>query len=186
MKSPSKGAIQTGEQVMPNKTIYVSETDIPVFDKAQQMAGGNLSSAIAQALRRYVEDEEMQEQRFEEISVDVGRVYRVHKKFIRESSVEKRFMGKAIISWRTRDPEDPRSESYDVYKTPKGRFVVYSRIGPNDNYEGDDEEEDPTSESRLDVYDSLEAMHAGLPQELYEATVEAAAAIAADGELLDI
>jgi EXLDI family protein len=95
-------------------------------------------------------------------------------------------MGKAIISWHTRDPEDPRSESYDVYKTPKGRFVVYSRIGPNDNYEGDDEEEDPTSESRLDVYDSLEAMHAGLPQELYEATVEAAAAIAGDGELLDI
>jgi EXLDI family protein len=172
---------------MPNKTIYVSETDLPVFDKAQELAGGNLSSAIARALRRYVEDEEMQDQRFEEVSVDVGRVYRVGKRFIRESSVEKRFMGKPVISWRTKDPEDLRSEAYEVYRTPKGRFAVYSRTGPNHEYEGDDDPEDnPTSESRLDVYDSLDAMRAGLPEELYEATVQAASESAGDGEFLDI
>jgi EXLDI family protein len=150
------------------------------------MAGGNLSSAISQALRRYVEEEEMLDERFEEVSVDVGRVHRVGKKFIRESSVEKRFLGKQIISWRTSDPEEPRAESYDIYLTPRGRYAVYSQTGPNDDYEGDDEEEDPTSESRLDVFDSLDAIRATLPEELYEATVQAASESAQDGEFLDI
>jgi len=174
---------------MPNKTIYVSETDLPVFDKAQQMAGGNLSSAIAQALRRYVEDEVMQEmldERFEEVTVEIGRVYRVDKKFIREARVEKRFMGKPVISWRTSDPEDPMSESYDVYLTPRGRYAVYSQKGPNHEYEGDIEWEDPTRESRLDVYDNLEEIRASLPEELYEATMQAASASDGDGEFLDI
>jgi EXLDI family protein len=171
---------------MPNKTIYVSETDLPIFDKAQQMAGGNLSSAIAQALRRYVEEEEMHDERFEEVTVEIGSVYRIDKRFIRESRVEKRFLGKPVIYWRTRDPEDPRSESYDIYQTPRGRFAVYSQTGPNHDYEGDDEEEDPTSESRLDVYDSLEAIRAGLPEEIYEATVQAVSESAQDGEFLDI
>jgi len=174
---------------MPNKTIYVSETDLPVFDKAQQMAGGNLSSAIAQALRRYVEDEEMQEmldERFEEVSVEIGRVYRVGKRFVRESSVEKRFMGKQVISWRMRDPEDPRSESYEVYLTPRGRYAVYSQKGPNHEYEGDIEWEDATRESRLDVFDNLEDVRASLPEELYEATLQAASETATDGEFLDI
>jgi hypothetical protein len=36
------------------------------------------------------------------------------------------------------------------------------------------------------VYDSLESMRDGLPQELYEATVEAATQSAGDGEFLDI
>jgi EXLDI family protein len=174
---------------MPNKTIYVSDTDLPVFDKAQQMAGGNLSSAISQALRRYVEDqmhEELLDERFEEVRVDIGRRYRVGKRFIREASVEKRFMGKPVISWRTSDPQDPRSESYEIYLTSKGRFAVYSKTGPNHDYEGDVEWEDRTSESKLDVYDSLEEMRGGLPEELYEATVQAASETAADGEFLDI
>jgi EXLDI family protein len=170
---------------MPNKTIYVSDADLPVFDKAQELAHGNLSSAIARALRRFVE-EEMEDDRFEEVCVDVGRTYRVGKRFVRESSIEKRFMGKPIISWRTSDPEEPRSEDYDIYQTPRGRYAVYSRKGPNHDYEGDDEDEDPTRESRLDVYDSLDAMRGGLPDELYVATVEAASESARDGEFLDI
>ena len=174
---------------MPNKTIYVSDTDLPVFDKAQQLAGGSLSSAISQALRRFVEDEmheEMLDERFEEVSVEVGKVYRVGKRYIREANVEKRFMGKPVISWRTSDKEDPRYESYEVYLTPRGRYAVYSRKGPNHDYEGDIEWEDPTRESSLDVYDSLDEIRAGLPEELYEATLQAASETATDGEFLDI
>jgi EXLDI family protein len=175
-----------GGKTMPTKTIYVSDSDLPVFDKAQQMAGGNLSSAIAQALRQFVEDEEMEEQGFDEVSVEVGKVNRFQKRFITEARVEKRFMGKMVISWRTSDRQDPRFEAYEVYRTPKGRYAVYSRDEPNPDYEGDDDMEDPTSEYRLDVYDSLEAVRAGLPEELYEATVQAATESARDGEFLDI
>ena len=42
---------------VPNKTIYVSDGDLPMFQRAQDLAGGNLSSAIASALRRYVDVE---------------------------------------------------------------------------------------------------------------------------------
>src|SRR5215210_811906 len=126
---------------MPTKTIYVSDTDLPVFDKAQQMAGGNLSSAIAQALRQFVEDEEMEDQGFEKVTVEVGKVNRFHKRFLTESRIEKRFMGKLVISWRTSDREDPRSEAYEVYRTPKGRFAVYSRKEPNPDFDSDHDEE---------------------------------------------
>ena len=40
---------------MPNKTIYVADGDGPLFERAQALAGGNLSAAIAQALRQLVE-----------------------------------------------------------------------------------------------------------------------------------
>ena len=170
---------------MPNKTIYVSETDLPVFDKAQQMAGGSLSSAISQALRRYVEDQEMLDERFEEVSVEVGRVYRVDKRFIRELRVEKRFLGKQIISWRTAIPRS-LAPSCTISTRRPGAVTRSTRDRPNHDYEGDDEEEDPTSELRLDVFDSLDAIRATLPEELYEATVQAASESAQDGEFLDI
>ena len=173
---------------MPTKTIYVSDSDVPIFDKAQQMAGGNLSSAIAQALRQFVEDDEMDEQGFEEVTVEVGKVSRVGTRFIREARFEKRFMGKLVISLETKSDSDyPRSEAYEVYRTPRGRFALYSRNEPNHEFDSDDDgDEDPTSEYRLDVYDSLDAMRARLPEELYEATMQAATESAKDGELLDI
>lgn len=42
---------------MPNKTIYVSDDDLALYKRAQELAG-NLSQAISTALRRYVEMEE--------------------------------------------------------------------------------------------------------------------------------
>ena len=43
---------------MPNKTIYVSDGDLKLFQRAQELAGGNLSAAISKALRRFVDVEE--------------------------------------------------------------------------------------------------------------------------------
>ena len=43
---------------MPNRTIYVSEDDQALYQRAQELAGGNLSSAISTALKRYVEIED--------------------------------------------------------------------------------------------------------------------------------
>ena len=43
---------------MPNRTIYVADADLPIFEKAQKLAGDNLSAAIAQALHYFVEKEE--------------------------------------------------------------------------------------------------------------------------------
>ena len=43
---------------VPNKTIYVSDGDLPIYQRAQELAGDNLSAAIAAALRQFVELEE--------------------------------------------------------------------------------------------------------------------------------
>jgi len=40
---------------MANKTIYVADADLPLFEQAQALARGNLSAAIAIALRHFVE-----------------------------------------------------------------------------------------------------------------------------------
>ena len=56
---------------MPNKTIYVSDDDLPLYKRAQELAG-NLSSAISIALRKYVELEEGRLEGYDEITVRVG------------------------------------------------------------------------------------------------------------------
>jgi hypothetical protein len=43
---------------MPNKTIYVPDEDLPVFERAQAIAGGSLSATIVQALRDYIAAQE--------------------------------------------------------------------------------------------------------------------------------
>ena len=46
---------------VPNRTIYVSDDDQPLYQRAQELAGGNLSGAISTALKRYVEAEDARE-----------------------------------------------------------------------------------------------------------------------------
>ena len=57
---------------MPNKTIYVADDDLPLFQRAQELSGSNLSATITRALRRLVELEEGKLEGYEEITVRVG------------------------------------------------------------------------------------------------------------------
>ena len=58
---------------MPNKTIYVSDNDLPLFERAQSLAGGNLSAAITQALGEYVRAAEVARlHQYDSVTVSVG------------------------------------------------------------------------------------------------------------------
>ena len=57
---------------VPNKTIYVSDGDLKLYQRAQELAGGNLSAAIAGALRRYVDVQEGLREGFDDVVVRVG------------------------------------------------------------------------------------------------------------------
>jgi EXLDI family protein len=105
---------------LPNKTIYVTDADLPLFDRAQELAGGNLSAAIATALRRYVESEETHEEG--EIVVKVGE----HGAY-----AKKRFQGRLVGRYAVPSPDHTRILSYRVYQTPKGNFAVHLRESPN-------------------------------------------------------
>ncbi len=106
---------------MPNKTIYVSEEDLELYEQAQALAGGNLSSAVARGLRRFVDAEEGRLGGYEQVTVRVGT-----GKALRTQ----RFSGAIIGEWRHQSGER-RIEVFRVYRTPKGRFALHVRRMPD-------------------------------------------------------
>ncbi|RIH81578.1 EXLDI protein [Calidithermus terrae] len=135
---------------MPNKTIYVSEADLPVFERAQELAGGNLSSTIANALRRFVQEHEPDERGFRDVEVKVGKI----------AHVQKRFKGRLLVKGRLSERRAPLKE-YEVYETAKGRVAVYTC----QTYHG--ELGHLIQDCRLEVYESIEDLVGQVPEELY-------------------
>jgi EXLDI family protein len=98
---------------VPNKTIYVSDGDLPLFQTAQELAGGNLSAAISAALRRYVDVEEGRREGFDEIIVRVGPTPRR----------KVRFTGVLLGEWV--NSSSSRVETFRVYRGRTGKYVLH-------------------------------------------------------------
>ena len=156
---------------MPNKTIYVSDGDLSLYARAQQLAGGNLSAAIAAALRRYVDVEEGRREGFDEIVVRVGpgRGRKV------------RFTGVLLGEWVTTSLS--RVEAFRVYRSRTGKFVLHIERSPD--YTMVDAEGRPAGwrgylgignvsygsspgESTLDVVVSLDELRERIPPQLWD------------------
>jgi EXLDI family protein len=103
---------------LPNKTIYISEDDLPLFERAQKLAGANLSSAIVRALRRFIELEEAKERGFEEITVIVN-TEGAHRR--------KRFMGQRLVRWLQPMADGKGTEILSVYRTAGQRYALHTR-----------------------------------------------------------
>lgn len=164
---------------MPNKTIYISSSDLPLFEHAQDLSGGNLSAAIASALRLYVEAEEGRSEGFEEITLQVGpgKGHRV------------RFVGVLLGEWG-RGTKD-RVEAFRVYRGRNGKFAVHTQRSPEVSWKGGSDADGSsagwrkyfssnqmwgsnTGISTLDVYDTPEALREAIPPELWEMVAAAA------------
>lgn len=103
---------------MPNKTIYVSDDDLPLFERAQELAGANLSSAIVRALRRYIELEEARQKGFDEITVIVNGDG-AHRR--------KRFQGYVLVRWLQPTPDGKGTVILNVYRTAGNRYALHTR-----------------------------------------------------------
>ncbi len=150
---------------MPNKTIYVSEGDLPLYERAQELAGGNLSAAIAMALRRFVEAQEALREGYEEITVRVGL----------GKGRKLRFSGVLLGEWK--HYTESREDRSRVYRTPKGKYAVHlqrsSEWTSGSNAEGwrkylSQDWRFTQGQSTLEVFDSIDALREGVPPELYE------------------
>ena len=149
--------------MMANKTIYVADADLPLYEKAQALAGGNLSAAIATALKRYVSESGEESGEIVVTVTEDG------------APVKKRFRGQLIVEQRVRTPDSAQTVSYRLYRTEKGRYAVWSRSAPN--WSGAQwqawaertgwQDEWWRAESRLDVYESLEDLQGNVPDALY-------------------
>lgn len=157
--------------LVPNKTIYVSEGDLPLYQRAQELAGDNLSAAISAALRRFVDVEEGRREGFDEITVRVGpgRGRKV------------RFTGVLLGEWV--NSSFSRVETFRVYRGRTGKFVLHIERSPD--WMAVDPEGKPAGwrgylgignisygtspgESTLDVVGTLEELRERIPPQLYD------------------
>jgi EXLDI family protein len=156
---------------VPNKTIYVSDGDLPVYRRAQELGGGNLSAAIAVALRRYVEVEESRKEGFDEIIVRVGP----------GKGRKVRFVGILLGEWLS--TTNSRVDAYHVYRGRSGKLVLHTERSAA--YTTVDAEGKPAGwrgylgignisygstpgESTLEVFDSFEELRDHIPSQLFE------------------
>ena len=163
---------------MPNKTIYVSDADLPLYQRAQELAGDNLSSAISSALRRWVDVEESRGDGFGEIVVRVGL----------EKGRKVRFVG--VLLGEFTNTSWSGAEIYHVYQGRTGKFVVHTERTPE--WKALDEHGKPAGilgqlgispkgshtyrpgESTLDVVQTLDEVKERVPPELFEMVARSA------------
>ena len=159
---------------MPTKNIYVSESDIELFNKATNLAGG-LSTAVVQALQQYVQSKEHEGEnelmKPIELSVNDGSILRT-----------KRFIGQKVARFEHKDRH--RRLVSDIYLTVKGNYVVYERNTPDWQALGQYDEADwenpetwdsnfyRTSERAMSIYSTLEELKSSLPSADAEAIVD--------------
>ncbi len=162
---------------MPNKTIYVSDGDLPIYQRAQELAGDNLSAAIANALRRYVDVEESRQDGFDEVVVRVGP----------GAGRKVRFVGLLLGEWA-----DSSWDHYDttrVYRGRSGKYVVHVERTPS--WRATDSQGKPAGwrgwigigdvnytvdpgGSTLEVVETLEELKDKVPPQLYELVAKSA------------
>jgi EXLDI family protein len=155
---------------VPNKTIYVSDGDMALYQRAQEIAGGNLSAAIVSALRRYVELHEGKREGFEEfvVRVGIGKGRKV------------RFVGILLGEWLDSSPS--RVDAYHVYRSRTGKFVLHIEHSPD--YAMVNEEGKPAGwrgylgignisygsspgGSSIEIVDTLEQLRERVPPQLF-------------------
>lgn len=103
---------------MPNKTIYVSDGDLDLFTRAQELAGGNLSNAISRALRRWVDAVESHSEGFEDVTVRVGVGNGRKVKFT------------AILVGQLVDATNSGAAKYRVFQGRTGKYVLHVERSP--------------------------------------------------------
>ena len=157
--------------MVPNKTIYVSDGDLPIYQRAQELAGDNLSAAISAALRRYVDVEEGRREGFDEIIVRVGP----------GKGRKVRFTGVFLGEWV--NTSYSRVETFRVWRGRTGKYVLHIERSPDFSVLNADGKPagwrgylgigeisygNTPAESILEVIESLEELRSRIPPQLYE------------------
>lgn len=177
---------------MPNKTIYVSDGDRPLFEQAQSLADGNLSAAIVQALAEYVRSAEVDRlHQYDSVTVTVGPA---------GSRRKKRFLAVCLGRWQHATGNAGSVEELVAYRTVRERVAVHRRTGPSQGHlpdpgqltgrwprprawagpaasVADAEAWDEQSDAVLEVYDTLEEFAAHVPPGFAKLVADAVATL---------
>ncbi|WP_295647048.1 EXLDI protein [uncultured Corynebacterium sp.] len=104
---------------MPNKTIYISDNDLPLADRAAELAGG-LSPAVVEGLKLYLRNNAATERGFEEVHV-VDRTDGVETRKV--------FQGRQLA--RLSQSLDGKRVEWTSYLTPKENIAVVRSEHPD-------------------------------------------------------
>lgn len=168
---------------MSNKTIYVSDKDESLFERAKEIAGEALSSVIARALREFVARNEEKGKGMKEITVKIGQ---------HDSQREQRFVGQEIGKWSGFSDDNEWWMDAKMYKTQKGNWAIllnYSVKATLFTNPGDwkaKEYLDHSSKTELIVGESLEAIEKKLPKKLFSTLEDLSKKYETPVEYLDI
>jgi EXLDI family protein len=100
---------------MPNKTIYVSDKDVLLFEQAKEIAGEALSSVIVRALKEFVSRNQELKKGMKEVSLKVG---------INGIEREQRFIGSWVGEWRGFSDDKVWYMKAVIYRTQKENWAV--------------------------------------------------------------
>ncbi len=113
---------------MPNKNIYVRESDVGLWEEAERLAGGSLSRLIADRLRDYVEGQKRVEQMKAEMQTEMEPIelalggYTIPTRGVR-------FTGRWLVTpgdeMRSFEPGSDLEAYYCVAFTRRGKIAVY-------------------------------------------------------------
>ena len=110
---------------MHNKTIYVKDEDLQIFEEAERLGGDSLSSVIAEALRRFVDVKRAEMFGMREHALTVG----VLRSQGADDTRTVRFVGRLlaeaeVLTGQTSDRKD-RGTVYQIYQTKAGKILIW-------------------------------------------------------------
>jgi len=155
---------------VPNKTIYVSQGDLALYQRAQELAGDNLSAAISAALKRYVDIEEGKREGYDEIKVRVG------------TGKGRRVRFTALLMGEWANSNNSGFERFRVWRGRTGKYVLH--IEREAQFTATDSQGKPAGwrgwvglgdvkygsspkESTIEVVPTLEELEQKVPAELF-------------------
>ncbi len=169
---------------MANKTIYVSEKDVSLFEQAKEIAGEALSSVIVRALSEYVSRNLDKKKGMKEISVKVGKG---------GLEREQRFIGSWFGDWSGLSDNKVWYQKATIYRTQKENWVVlletlYKASLLTDSKEWKKSGDYLINPKRCDliVGKSAEELKDKLPKDLYSTLIDCAKQDENPIEYLDI
>ena len=161
---------------MPNKTIYVRDEDLQVYEDAEKLGGDSLSGIIAEALRRFVAVKRAEMFGMREHALTVG----VLRSQGADDTRKVRFVGRllaeaTVYSGQTSDRRD-RGTCYRVYQTKAGKILIWWKNWSR--WEGENDVTDYAVLNALPGYDDevpgkIDDYPISLPGSLLQAAAEA-------------
>jgi hypothetical protein len=123
---------------MANKTLYVKDSDLPIWEQAEKIAVNGVSSLVTMLLKTYVDQHPVpDEQGMMTITVECRHFLTIEGFQDTANTVKKSFVGRWLIS-----PEEKLTQTYATTETnlfaPNFYAIAQTKKGAIAVYEGDD------------------------------------------------